>query len=299
MPKPKYLNKELIELVRENLNKIPLKQIASIKGCSEQTIRKIIVTNGWKTDPVKAMEFRIGAKKKRIITTLSPEHDQYIQDNYLNLPNKTIARNIGRSHTIVLTRLRQLGLVIPAETIQRNKEWKRFKPGLIPENKGKKAKDYLSPETYKKIKETSFQKGNLPHNTLYDGAESIRTYTRGYSYTFVRISKGKWKPKQIVEYERIHGPIPKGFCLRCKSSDTTNADLNNWNLVSSKEHAKRNGGCEELSDGRVLGNMVRNNPELKEIIKKEHPELIELKRQQLFLNRKIKSHEQKQNTRKT
>lgn len=283
---------EVISFIEKNLNKIPLKEIAKQAGVSKSFIRILVKKKGWKMDPEASLRFRNEARPKNK-TSISPEHDRYIRENYLTIPVKTIASHIGRSDTLVNTRLRQLGLTIPTEIIEQRKKRSQIKPGSVSPNKGKKLADILTPGQIENVKKTWYQKGHTPGNTLYDGAESIRKDKRGVPHVFVRVSKKIWIEKQIVNYTAVHGPIPKGYVLKSLSEDTTNTDLSNWKLISRKEHAKKNAGSTELSDGYVLGQLCRKNPELKKVIKEEYPELIELKKNQLILNRKIKTYEQK------
>lgn len=292
MPRKRQDLAELTAFVKANINKIPLKQMARELCCSLGTIKRITKDNRLKVDPAKAKEFRRSGIKGK--TTLSAEHDLFIQENYLLLPCKTIASQIGRSQTIVRTRLAQLGLRVPEDVVERFKRESRFTIGREPKNKGKK----MTPALVEKMRHTFFQKGHKPINTLFDGATSVRKDKNGHLYTWVRVSLGKWRLKQVVEWETKYGPIPKGHVLRCKSHETTNPDPANWELISKRENAIRNSGSRDLSKGYVLGILAKKNPELRNAIRDEYPELIEVKTQQLQLNRKIKNHEQKQNPRK-
>lgn len=87
----------------------------------------------------------------------------------------------------------------------------RFMKGHAPANKGK----VMSQELREKCAHTWFQKGNDPHNTKYDGHESIDT--EGYVYS--RVRKGKYVLKHRHIYEQAHGPIPDGYCLSFKDGN--------------------------------------------------------------------------------
>jgi hypothetical protein len=293
----KYEDPFLCDFIRNNLNKIPLKDIALKTKVSKSTVAKIIKRYGMKIDTHASVRFRIAGRTKNP-TSLSPEHDQYIQENYLTIPVKTLARHIGRVEIVVRTRLKQLGLVIPPEIIQKRKDDSRIKAGNIPKYKGKKLADHLAPEQLKSLEKFRFQKGHIPVNALYDGAEVIKKDSNGNTYKYVRISAKNWRVAHVINYEKKYGKIPKGYCLRCKTQDSTNDDPDNWELISRKENMIKNSGSKDLTDAYVLGNLAPKNPELKAIIREEYPELIELKKNQLILNRKIKTYEQKQNPRK-
>lgn len=146
----------------------------------------------------------------------------------------------------------------------------RFHKGNVPVNKGCKMRS----DVYDRMKPTMFTKGHLPHNTKHDMAESIRTNREGKQHVLIRVSKGVWIEKQIFLYEAEHGKIPNGQILWCKDGNTLNCDLDNWELISREESIRR---CRD-SDQYLAHQISGRNAEVKELILKEYPELIELKR---------------------
>jgi hypothetical protein len=80
-----------------------------------------------------------------------------------------------------------------------------------------------------------FKKGRLPHNTKYNGYERI---TKD-GYIEIRLSKGNFKLKHRYQWELVNGPIPKGYCLRCKDGNRLNTSPDNWYLISLGENALR------------------------------------------------------------
>lgn len=114
------------------------------------------------------------------------------------------------------------------------KGWKtgrdgRLKPGNVPANKGK-------PRPYNaNSARTQFQRGQLPHNTKYLGHE--RVSKDGY----VEISVDETNPHTGYErryvlkhrwlWEKAHGPVPEGMCLKCLDGDRSNTDPANWKAV--------------------------------------------------------------------
>lgn len=92
--------------------------------------------------------------------------------------------------------------------------------------------------------------------------------------------------------------MPSGHCLWAKDGNSLNTDPDNWELITRKENRIRNSGSVNLSDSFVSQCIAKNDPLLREEIKTNHQELIEVKRQQLILSRKIKNHGQKQNNAK-
>lgn len=112
----------------------------------------------------------------------------------------------------------------------------RFKKGLIPFNKGKKIEEYLPPEKIEKLKKTSFKKGNIPHNTKYDGYERISKD----GYVEVRVAPGKFALKHRLIWEEHFGSIPKGKIIIFKDGDKTNLDISNLEMIDREENAIRN-----------------------------------------------------------
>lgn len=171
-------------------------------------------------------------------TTFSEKESQFITDNYLAIPVKTMATILGRSGTGINSRMKQLGLVIPEEIIKQRKKESRFNKGHIPKNKGKKQSDYMTSEAIEKTKPTRFKKGQSPHNTNYNGHERI---TKD-GYIEIRIKKGKYRLKHLHEWEKLNGKLPKGYCLRSKDDNKLNTAPDNWELITRAQNMILNSG---------------------------------------------------------
>ena len=169
-------------------------------------------------------------------TTFTETESQFIKENYLTMPVKTIASKIGRSGSGVFGRMKQLGLVVPREIIEMRKAESRFKKGAISFNKGKKQSEFMSAAAIEKSKATRFKKGSIPHNTQYDGHERI---TKD-GYIEIRLSIGKYRLKHLNEWEKLNGALPKGSCLRCVDGNQLNTDPSNWILITRAENMKQN-----------------------------------------------------------
>ncbi|MCL5990557.1 MAG: HNH endonuclease [Bacteroidetes bacterium] len=159
----------------------------------------------------------------------------------------------------------------------------QFKKGQISLNKGKKGTHY-SPAT-------EFKKGHLPHNTKADGVISIRLSHRNDNpipYKWIRVSLRKWELLHRYLWIQRYGKIPKGYNIIFKNGNTLDCRLNNLAMVSRDEHLQMNHKYHS-SDGWIASTLSHKNPELKKLIMK-NPELIELKRKQLELQRKINEH---------
>lgn len=112
----------------------------------------------------------------------------------------------------------------------------RFIKGHTPANKGKK----MSPEVYERCHRTMFRKGHKPHNTRYDGAESIRTDKNGSRYIYIRIAESKWVPKHVQVWTQANGPVPDGHNIVFRDGDTLNCALENLECISDAELMRRN-----------------------------------------------------------
>jgi hypothetical protein len=110
----------------------------------------------------------------------------------------------------------------------------RFKPGLIPWNKGKKGINYEG------MKATQFKKGNKAHNWVPIGSERIN----GDGYVDVKVDDGKlqknWKGKHILIWEAANGPVPPGHVVIFGDGDKMNVVLENLVLVSRAQLVRMN-----------------------------------------------------------
>jgi hypothetical protein len=116
----------------------------------------------------------------------------------------------------------------------------RYTKGSTPFNKGRKMAEYVSQESIDKIQKTTFKKGNLPHNTLSDGAVTLRRDKTGVSYYYYRISKAKWMPYHHKLWIDVHGEIPKGYIVVFKDRNTLNCKIENLELITRQENMQRN-----------------------------------------------------------
>jgi hypothetical protein len=101
--------------------------------------------------------------------------------------------------------------------------------------------------TNPKCLKTTFKKGNIPANSKWDGYISIRRDKTEIVYLYIRIASGKWKPLHRYLYEQRKGPIPPGMILIFKDGNTFNINMNNLELISRKEHARRNHNCKKAA----------------------------------------------------
>jgi hypothetical protein len=170
------------------------------------------------------------------MTSFTKKEDAFLRKNYLTMPQKRMARELGRSGFGIRYRLQQLGIMPPPEVAQRFKEQGQRKPGQVPMNKGKK----MSRATRKKVAATWFAKGHQPHNTRKDGDKSIRKDTTGRPYIHIRTALGKWELMHRVLWIKKKGPIPKGMCVAFKNGNSLDVRIGNLYLTTKGDIAVQN-----------------------------------------------------------
>ena len=182
----------------------------------------------------------------------------YIRENYLDMTIKEIAKNIKGSYSGVSGVMKRLNLIIPEHISDKRKKDSYFKKGHQPFNKGIPMIEYMDSEALKRIKTSQFKKGHEPHNTKYNGYERI---TKD-GYIEIRIKKGVFRLKHIVEWEKINGDLKKGYCLWCLDGNVKNTNPENWELITRKENIHRNVHSlpDELNRAKRL--LTRLNKEL-------------------------------------
>lgn len=169
-----------------------------------------------------------------------------------------------------------------------------FKKGCIPANKGKKQTNFMSKEAIERTKATRFTKGHIPKNHRPVGYERV---SRKDGYISVKVAEpNKFRLKHHIVWEKHYGPIKKGENIQFKDGNPQNCNIDNLYLISRKEQMLENSGAINLPDSMIAsymaGSRSKRNPRLFEELKK-HPELLELKRRQILLNREIRNGREK------
>jgi hypothetical protein len=228
-----FTKKEEKYLLDHRLEK-PASDLAKEIGCSKSKVSHFFRKRGLKLPPEIREKFRVIKLTGR--TTFTPEMDKFLIENYLTMPVKPLGEKIGKSYTGVMIRLRQLGLKIPKDLAAERKKIGWLRKGAPAFNKGMKQTEFLSPEAIQRTKKTRFKKGHIPHNVKPNGYERC---TRN-GYTEVRVSRGKYRFKHHLIYEKHYGKIPEGMLIRFKDGNTKNFAPSNLEAVSKLEHLQRN-----------------------------------------------------------
>ncbi len=142
------------------------------------------------------------------------EEVKKIIELYPTMPNSKIGELIGRSNWSIKHKAKILGL---KRTLKQAKKIQN---------------DYSGPHRFKK--------GNLPANTLYDGAITTRNDKRGIPQKYIRISLSKWQYLSNYNWEKANGPKPKGFNIVFKDKNTLNCEIENLEMISNAELMQRN-----------------------------------------------------------
>jgi hypothetical protein len=120
----------------------------------------------------------------------------------------------------------------------------RFRKGNVPHNKGVRRPGWHSG----RMRETQFKKNHRPQTWKPVG--TIRADTEGYLRVKVRErrpgdagggwDKNVWPLLHHVIWREHHGPIPAKHVVTFKDRDRSNCSIDNLELISKAENARRN-----------------------------------------------------------
>ena len=275
-------------------------ELGSMFGHPKGSIQSCWRRNGIKIPASVAKERKaIAVRSYRAkVNAAADPRDEVIKAEYLNIPIKALAVKINKSHCWLNHRMKVLGLVVPPEIIERNRQAGRRKPGDVSFNKGKKQSEYMSAEQIERTKGTRFQPGQTSArwHGFKNGDISVRTDKRtGLSYQWVRVAKGKWTHYHCWVWEQANGKIPEGHVITFKDGNQMNAVLENLEMISMQDNMRRNSGVVNLPDNYIAylitGKFYKN---IKEDVK-QIPELLDLKRASVIIKRKKNQQDGKPN----
>ena len=173
---------------------------------------------------------------------------EHLKGHYADTPIDVLVKETGHCRDSIYNKAQALGL-------RRTEEFKRefglmvsagakgrahrFEKGHVPFNKGKREHEFRSPEGIARCARTRFKKGNRPHNIRKVGYECFRR-VGDTDYVYIKVAEGeKMVMKHRWLWEQAHGPIPEGCCVVFRDGDTHNCTLENLELVTRGEHARR------------------------------------------------------------
>ena len=126
----------------------------------------------------------------------------------------------------------------------------RFRCGQVPYTKGRKWDEYMPEESREKCRTGWFRKEQKPHNWMPVGSEVVK----GDGYLWRKIAEpNMWRQVHILEWEKAHGPIPKGMCLTFLDGNRQNLALDNLMLISRRENRvmNMNWNNDRTHDGQI------------------------------------------------
>jgi len=219
-------------------------------------------------------------KSKNILKRYTPEEDLYIKENFEIRTLDSMALALGRTMGSVAGRCIRLGLKLTDELKQqrrmigieagwRHGENTRFKKGHITWNKDTKG--------LTKANNFSYKKGNLPHNTKFDGCITLRSIhgkTKDKSktaYLFIRLDKGNWDLLHRHLWRLHYGEIPIDANVQFSDGNQLNCTIENLELVSKSTNMKRNSIQNLPSDMKEI---IQLNRQIKKFIKEYEQGLV-------------------------
>lgn len=115
----------------------------------------------------------------------------------------------------------------------------RFQKGGVPANKGLRRPGWSVGRG--RMQETQFKKGQRGNKWVPIGTERINT--DGYIDRKIRedrVGANNWRPLHRIIWEATHGPVPRGHLVAFKDGDKLNCVLENLELMTKADNARRN-----------------------------------------------------------
>ena len=172
----------------------------------------------------------------------TPEEDALFREHYPNSTMKQMVELLGRSECAIYNRSESLNVRKSQEYLDSPNACRlrrgdnigaefRFKKGQVPPNKGVKG------ISYEGSKPTQFKKGSRPPN--YRPVGTIRVVD-GYQEIKVEEGMRQWKQLHRVIWERLNGPIPKGYNLVFLDGNKENISIAKLSPMSKADNMRRN-----------------------------------------------------------
>lgn len=181
----------------------------------------------------------------------TPARIAMMRERYPSTKTEVIARRLGCALHVVYAKAAKLGLKKSAAYLASPdaSHFRRgdhvgaafwFPKGHVPANKGLRRPGWHCG----RMRETQFRKGQ--RSKRWDpeayGIGALRVNTDGYIDMKVREAPGAlaWRQLHLILWEDVHGPVPRGYCLRFKDGDRLNVELDNLECISRAELMRRN-----------------------------------------------------------
>lgn len=264
--------------------------------------------------------------KSKGLLAFTDEQAAFIRQNYEGMSNRRLAESLGFKMQTMRDKLYEMGLYRmrleywtdeQIEFLRNNYksigdlELSELFQDKWPKNKKwskkhiEKKRNYLnlyrSQEDLENVMQRNVDQGRMSQN--YKGKTNwlttgpakqfeIRMYKSCAGVISPRVKIGKcWKWWARWAWEKEFGVIPKGMVVVLKDSDPYHTEVSNLELVTRSESTLRYAAKTSinLSDKYIVAMLTKGKPDLRPIVT-ENTSLINIKRQQLILQRTIKNH---------
>lgn len=211
----------------------------------------------------------------------SEEQLEALRARYPHESTSVIAADLGRAMRSVYQRAGKMGLKKTDAYLASTEACRlrrgdgigaeyRFKPGQVPPNKGLRRPGWAPG----RMAETQFKKGERRGVAvrLYQPIGTERVSKDGYRERKINDDmplQKRWRAVHILNWEAVHGPLPKGHALVFRDGDRTHVVISNLELISRADLMRRNTRHnlpKELSDliqlrgalNRVINHRTKN-----------------------------------------
>lgn len=191
------------------------------RDVSFSNIKQLCTRNGWATDPRQRRRRTTGRTK------FSKAERTFLRRRQKMPRRELYAAFVEKFHrAISLDAFKALGDRLGLRTGRSG----RFEKGVVPANKGQKMpynansartqfkkghRGGTAKERYKPIGSTRFSKNGYLERKVHDGLPM----------------QSRWRAVHLINWEKRHGAVPAGHCLKCLDGDKLNTDPSNWELV--------------------------------------------------------------------
>lgn len=179
----------------------------------------------------------LGLRRSPDVRIWSPAIRKKLIELYARMKNAEIANILGFTEPSIGALAFKMNLHKDPVFMRECSSKGFFPKGHVPQNKGLKQVDYMSPEMIQHTVATRFHKNHVPHNHLQVGDECI--VKGGYIKVKVADPK-KWVYKQRLVWEKHNGPVPRGMLVQFKDRNIRNFDISNLYIVSRQEQIRSN-----------------------------------------------------------
>ena len=195
---------------------------------------------------VKSRASKIGiVRKVNVHHPWTQRQLNYMKKHYADTPMAELRRRTGHGEKSIWKRAAAMGLRKSPEFIQEcgrraaqhpKSVASRFQKGHVSHNKGKREWQFRSPESIARCAATQFKPGQLPHNTKPVGYERVNKD----GYLLIKVEgEHQMVLKHRHVWQQAHGEIPRGHNVMFRDGDKRNFSLDNLELVSRQEAARR------------------------------------------------------------